>query len=149
MNTVFKILFEVKLLHEYYLTDTKGENIFDINLQADRINFLREKFKLSPAMEGWIMSSALLGCVVGAAIAGYLSDKYGRKKILLMSAFLFIISAYGCMIAESPAFLVFARIVGGVGVGFAATIRQISLFPLFRHLTEMVPDLAVAPAFAH
>ena len=44
MSTVFKILFEVKLLHEYYLTDTKGENIFDINLQADRINFLREKY---------------------------------------------------------------------------------------------------------
>ncbi len=44
MGTIYKILFEVKLLHEYYLTDTKGENIFDLNLQADRINFLKEKY---------------------------------------------------------------------------------------------------------
>ena len=57
---------------------------FDTAVISGAVNFLREKFQLSPAMEGWIMSSALLGCVVGAAIAGYLSDKYGRKKILLI-----------------------------------------------------------------
>ena len=44
MATIYKILFEVKLLHEYYLTNTNGENIFDLNLQADRINFLQEKY---------------------------------------------------------------------------------------------------------
>ena len=103
---------------------------FDTAVISGAVNFLREKFQLSPVMEGWIMSSALLGCVVGAAIAGYLSDKYGRKKILLMSAFLFIISAYGCMIAESPAFLVFARIVGGVGVGFAAMVAPMFIAEL-------------------
>ena len=103
---------------------------FDTAVISGAVNFLREKFQLKPAMEGWIMSSALLGCVVGAAIAGYLSDKYGRKKILLMSAFLFIISAYGCMIAESPAFLVVARIVGGVGVGFAAMVAPMFIAEL-------------------
>jgi SP family arabinose:H+ symporter-like MFS transporter len=41
-----------------------------------------------------MISSALLGCVAGAGVAGYLSDKYGRKKILLMSAILFIISSF-------------------------------------------------------
>ena len=44
MGTVYKILFEVKLMHEYYLTNTNGENIFDFALQADRINFLKEKY---------------------------------------------------------------------------------------------------------
>lgn len=103
---------------------------FDTAVISGAVNFLREQFRLSPAMEGWIMSSALLGCVVGAAIAGYLSDKYGRKKILLVSALLFIISAYGCMIAESPAFLVFARIIGGVGVGFAAMVAPMFIAEL-------------------
>ena len=44
MSTIYKILFEVKLLHEYYLTETNGENIFYLNLQADRINFLKDKY---------------------------------------------------------------------------------------------------------
>jgi hypothetical protein len=44
MGTIYKILFEVKLLHEYYFTNATGESIFDLNVQADRINFLREKY---------------------------------------------------------------------------------------------------------
>jgi len=103
---------------------------FDTAVISGAINFLRIKFQLSPAMEGWTMSSALLGCVVGAAIAGFLSDKYGRKKILLMSAFLFIISSFGCMIAESPNFLVIARIIGGIGVGFAAMVAPMFIAEL-------------------
>lgn len=103
---------------------------FDTAVISGAVNFLRKQFQLSPAMEGWIMSSALVGCVVGAAIAGYLSDKYGRKKILLLSAFLFIISSYGCMIAENPGLLVSARIIGGVGVGFAAMVAPMFIAEL-------------------
>jgi len=103
---------------------------FDTAVISGAVNFLRTQFQLSPAMEGWVMSSALLGCVVGAALAGYLSDKYGRKKTLLMSAFLFIISSIGCMVAESPAVLVVARIVGGVGVGFAAMVAPMFIAEL-------------------
>jgi SP family arabinose:H+ symporter-like MFS transporter len=61
-----------------------------------------------------MISSALLGCVAGAGVAGYLSVKYGRKKILLMSAIFFIISSFACMIAETLFILVIARISGGV-----------------------------------
>ncbi|HEY4334744.1 MAG TPA: sugar porter family MFS transporter, partial [Puia sp.] len=96
------------------------------------INFLRTRFQLSPLMEGWLMSSALTGCVAGAAIAGYLADRYGRKPILLVSALLFIISAAGCAVANTPSFLVVARIVGGVGVGFAAMVA-----PMF--ISELAP----------
>nr|WP_121270905.1 sugar porter family MFS transporter [Pedobacter schmidteae] len=103
---------------------------FDTAVISGAVNFLRTQFRLSPAMEGWVMSSALLGCVAGAALAGYLSDKYGRKKILLMSAFLFIISSVGCMVAGSPGFLVVARIVGGIGVGFAAMVAPMFIAEL-------------------
>lgn len=105
---------------------------FDTAVISGAINFLRLQFHLNPAMEGWIMSSALVGCVVGAAIAGLLADKFGRKKVLLCSALLFIISAFGCAIATTPTFLVIARIVGGVGVGFAAMVA-----PMF--ISELAP----------
>lgn len=105
---------------------------FDTAVISGAINFLRTQFRLSAAMEGWLMSSALLGCVFGAAIAGYLSDRYGRKKILLLSAILFIVSAIGCAVALTPAFLVIARIVGGIGVGFAAMVA-----PMF--ISELSP----------
>lgn len=105
---------------------------FDTAVISGAVNFLRRQFRLSPGMEGWIMSSALVGCVAGAAVAGYLSDRYGRKKILLASALLFIISALGCMVAGAPSVLVAARIVGGLGVGFAAMVA-----PMF--IAELAP----------
>jgi SP family arabinose:H+ symporter-like MFS transporter len=105
---------------------------FDTAVISGAINFLRTQFALSPAMEGWLMSSALLGCVGGAAIAGWLSDKYGRKKVLLLSALLFIVSAFWCAIAQTPSPLVIARIIGGVGVGFAAMVA-----PMF--ISELSP----------
>lgn len=105
---------------------------FDTAVISGAINFLRKQFDLSPLMEGWLMSSALVGCVLGAATAGYLADRYGRKKILLSSAILFIVSAAGCTVATTPSWLVIARIVGGVGVGFAAMVA-----PMF--ISELSP----------
>jgi SP family arabinose:H+ symporter-like MFS transporter len=105
---------------------------FDTAVISGAINFLRAQFHLSAAMEGWLMSSALLGSVIGAAIAGYLSDKYGRKKILILSALLFLVSSIACAVAQTPSFLVVARIIGGVGVGFAAMVA-----PMF--ISELAP----------
>lgn len=105
---------------------------FDTAVISGAINFLRVQFHLNAVMEGWIMSSALVGCVLGAAVAGWLADKFGRKKILLFSALLFIVSALGCSIATTPTFLVIARIIGGIGVGFAAMVA-----PMF--ISELSP----------
>ncbi len=105
---------------------------FDTAVISGAINFLRTQFALTPAMEGWLMSSALLGCVGGAAVAGWMSDRYGRKLTLLLSALLFIVSAVWCAVAQMPSALVIARIVGGVGVGFAAMVA-----PLF--ISELSP----------
>ncbi|TRX60040.1 sugar porter family MFS transporter [Fulvivirga sp. M361] len=105
---------------------------FDTAVASGTIGFLREKFALNEVMEGWIMSSALLGSVVGAAISGFLSDKYGRRLILMFSALLFLVSALASTIPEAPGFLVAARLIGGIGVGIAAMVA-----PLY--ISELAP----------
>ena len=76
----------------------------------------------SPALQGWAMSSALIGCIFGALIAGGTADKYGRKKLLLLAAALFIISAFGTGASESFNFFIIYRLIGGAGIGIASTM---------------------------
>jgi sugar porter (SP) family MFS transporter len=76
----------------------------------------------SPDMQAWAMSSALIGCVVGAVASGYISDKFGRKWPLLISAFLFTLASIGTGLAESFETFVWFRIVGGVGIGLASAL---------------------------
>jgi len=75
----------------------------------------------SPSLQGWAMSSALLGCIFGALISGILSEKYGRKKSLIFSALLFSISAIGTGYAETLYVFILFRLLGGVGIGLAST----------------------------
>lgn len=76
----------------------------------------------SPGLQGWAMSSALVGCVGGAAIAGVLADKYGRKPLLIVAALLFTLSAFGTGAAETFNMFILFRIIGGVGIGIASTL---------------------------
>lgn len=76
----------------------------------------------SPSLQGWAMSCALIGCLVGAICSGILSDRYGRKKLLIIAAFLFIISAYGTGAANNFTFFIIYRIIGGVGIGLASNL---------------------------
>ena len=93
---------------------------YDTAVIAGAIGFLQAHFYLDPAMKGWAASSALLGCVLGVSFAGILSDRAGRKKTLLFSACLFLVSAVGTALAGSFAHFVLARILGGVGIGIAS-----------------------------
>jgi sugar porter (SP) family MFS transporter len=76
----------------------------------------------SPFSQGLAMSGALFGCLAGAAASGALTDRYGRKWLLVGSAFLFTTSAIGTALA--PEFITFnlARLVGGVGIGLASNL---------------------------
>ncbi len=68
---------------------------YDTAVVAGAIGFIQKRFDLSAAMMGWIASCALIGCIVGAMFSGYLSDKFGRKKMLILSAILFAVSSVG------------------------------------------------------
>ncbi|MDR0894413.1 MAG: sugar porter family MFS transporter [Prevotellaceae bacterium] len=79
----------------------------------------------SAALRGWAMSSALIGCLVGALLAGLWSDRYGRKKMLIVAAALFTASAYGTGAVDNFYWFIFYRILGGFGIGIASNISPI------------------------
>ena len=79
----------------------------------------------SATLRGWAMSSALLGCLVGAGFSGSWSDKYGRKRLLILSALLFLVSAVGTGAVDNFSWFIFYRIVGGLGIGIASNVSPI------------------------
>lgn len=100
---------------------------FDMAVISGAIPFVKDQFNLSAVAEGWFVSSALLGAILGVAISGELSDRLGRKKSLFGAAILFFTSAIGCALAPSFTILVFARILGGMAVGIASNVVPLYL----------------------
>lgn len=86
--------------------------------------FFSQYFDLDAGMKGWVVGSALLGCFVGAIVAGPLSTAIGRKYSLIISAILFTLSAWGSglpqFLPQSVTLLVIFRIIGGLGIGIAS-----------------------------
>ncbi|HZM02452.1 MAG TPA: sugar porter family MFS transporter [Candidatus Saccharimonadales bacterium] len=98
--------------------------------------FYEKFFNLtSTGQQGWAMSCALIGCLIGALLSGGLSDKTGRKRLLLLSAFLFAVSSIGTAMAGQFSSFVFWRIVGGVAIGLAS-----NLSPMY--IAEVAPAQA-------
>lgn len=86
--------------------------------------YFSKYFDLDAAMKGWVVGSALLGCLIGAASSGIISNSIGRKNSLIMSALLFTVSAFGSglpsFLPQSVSLLVVFRIIGGLGIGIAS-----------------------------
>jgi SP family arabinose:H+ symporter-like MFS transporter len=120
---------------------------FDTAVISGVLSFVVKDFSFNPVMEGWFVSCALLGCIIGVAVSGKLSDKYGRKKVMLLSAGLFLLSAIGCMLAANATFLISFRLIGGLGIGVASMIcpLYISEFspPSFRGRMVALYQLAI------
>nr|WP_275980352.1 D-xylose transporter XylE [Halalkalibacter alkaliphilus] len=96
--------------------------------------YFAESLGLSSLVHGITVSSALIGCIIGGLISGYFATRFGRKKTLILAAFLFLVSALG---SAFPEFLFFTkgepsiallitfniyRIIGGIGVGLASAV---------------------------
>jgi sugar porter (SP) family MFS transporter len=85
--------------------------------------FFQRYFQLtSEAQIGWANSCALIGCLVGALVAGALSDKFGRKRLLILSAFLFAVTSLGNALAGNFSIFIFWRMLGGVAIGLASNL---------------------------
>src|SRR5438445_4778660 len=76
----------------------------------------------SEAQIGWANSCALLGCLIGALVAGALSDKFGRKRWLIVAALLFAMTSLGNALASNFTIFIASRILGGVGIGLASNL---------------------------
>lgn len=76
----------------------------------------------SPLMQGVAMTTALVGCLIGAMVAGAMADKYGRKPLLIISAVLFTVSAVATGIFDDFTMFNIARFIGGIGIGIASAL---------------------------
>ena len=77
---------------------------------------------VDPAQKDWANSCALIGCLVGAMAAGATSDRFGRKRLLIFSAFLFTVTSLGIGLSENFTVFVIWRILGGVAIGLASNL---------------------------
>lgn len=95
---------------------------YDTGVISGAILFIQKQMHLDSWQQGWVVSAVLLGAVLGSAIIGPMSDKYGRKKLILLAAVIFLFGALGS--AFSPEFwmLILSRIVLGMAVGASSAL---------------------------
>jgi SP family sugar porter-like MFS transporter len=86
--------------------------------------FYEAYFEISGSafLQGWAMSCAIIGCLAGAVLSGWLSDRFGRKKLLIISAGLFLLASFGTGSAGNYTEFVIFRIIGGIGIGLASNL---------------------------
>jgi MFS transporter, SP family, sugar:H+ symporter len=95
---------------------------FDTAVINGAVTAVQEQFAMGPFLTGFTVSSALLGCVVGAFLAGRIADRVGRIRVMTLASALFTISALGSGLAFGPWDLIVWRVIGGLGVGAASVI---------------------------
>ncbi len=100
---------------------------YDTGVISGALPFIKQDFALNPTMQGVATSAVLVGATLGAACAGILSDRFGRKRVILVVALLFVIGALGSALAPSLGMLIAARIVVGIAIGVASMLTPLYL----------------------
>ena len=98
---------------------------FDTAIVAGATRYMKEQFSLNSLQEGWAVAVVLIGCMFGAGLAGPISDRIGRRRLMLVSAVLFLVSAVGCALPRTITVFVVFRFVGGLGIGSAAVLSPL------------------------
>ncbi len=124
---------------------------YDTAVISGTIKSVSVQFNMNAVQVGWYVSCALLGSIIGVLFAGKLSDAFGRKLVLFISAVLFSIGAVGCMFSTNEYYLIVYRLIGGVGIGAASVISPlyISEISIARYRGRLVSlyQLAVTVGF--
>ena len=105
---------------------------YDTGVISGAILFIKDDFGLSPFMQGAVVAVLLLGAMVGAALAGPLSHRMGRRRLIIIAAVTFTVGALGAAAAPSAGVLIAARFVLGLAVGCAALVVPV-------YLSEIAP----------
>jgi sugar porter (SP) family MFS transporter len=113
---------------------------YDTAVISGTIQSVSAQFQMDELQTGWYVGCALIGSILGVSVAGKLSDRFGRKPVLFLSAVLFASSSIGCMLSFSVAQLVVYRLAGGVGIGVASIISPLYIaeISVARHRGRLV-----------
>lgn len=95
---------------------------YDTAVISGAVGSLTQYFSLTPLQTGWAISSALVGCLIGALVSDFLSTRFGRKNSMILASLLFFLSAIGTALPETFSVFIYFRIMGGVGVGLASMV---------------------------
>ncbi len=93
---------------------------YDTGVISGAILFIKDQFKLASSAVEAVVSAVLIGAVIGAAFSGAITDKFGRKKVLVVTALLFAVGAIGASFAANVAMIVLFRLIIGVAIGVAS-----------------------------
>ncbi len=95
---------------------------FDVGVISGTIPFIQPYFGWDELELGWGVGSILLGAIIGAIGSGFVTDRYGRKNVMIVTALLFAASCLGMALSWTPAFFISARIIAGLAVGSASVL---------------------------
>ena len=95
---------------------------FDSGVINGTVDGLKTAFDSDSVLTGFNVASMLLGCAIGALVAGRLADRFGRRSILIVASVLFAVSAWGSGISQASGEFIFYRVLGGLAVGAASVL---------------------------
>ncbi|WP_248240488.1 sugar porter family MFS transporter [Microbacterium kunmingense] len=95
---------------------------FDSSVINGAVDSIESQFDLTAVITGFVVAVALLGCALGAVLAGVLSDRWGRLRVMMLGSVLFFVSAIGSGLAFSAIDLTVWRFIGGLGIGIASVV---------------------------
>src|SRR5664280_515875 len=105
---------------------------FDTGVISGAILFIKQQFSLSTTMEEIVVSAVLIGAVIGAVIGGTLTDRFGRRKLIILAGIIFTVSAIGTALSPTVTWLITGRIITGIAIGIASFISPM-------YIAELVP----------
>src|SRR5207245_281408 len=108
---------------------------YDTGVISGALIFIKREFALTTIAEEIVVSGVLLGATIGAIIGGRMADRFGRRKVLLVTAAIFGFGALASAVAPSPAILIVSRIVLGIAIGLSSTTVPV-------YLSEVSPPQA-------
>lgn len=106
---------------------------FDMGVISGALLFINAEWTMTPLEQGWLVSSAIVGSVIGAASNGVLADVYGRKKVIIATALIFTAGSLFCAVAPNIQLLIVSRILIGIAVGMVS-------FAVPLYLSEIAPQ---------
>ena len=123
-----------KYLYWITFVAINGGLLFGLNMAgiSGAVEMIKGEFSLTDSGLGTVAALLTFGCLIGALFTGNFTEKYGRKKVMLFTAIVYIISAFGCALADSATVLTVLRVLSGLAVGATSVVAPM-------YISEIAP----------